>query len=149
MSELKKQFNSKSTKETIKKPAYKDPTATTIAENSHYLVEEETVKIAGTFNKDTIDILGWNINGIRAITKKTNLPNLINRKNPDIVCFYELKCGKDKYEDEELWRKLDFMKQYYYRYYNFSQIGGYAGVAVFSKLKPLSYSFFLNKKELD
>ena len=149
MNELKSQFNTKSTKETVRTPIFKDPTAKVIFENSHTRVEEELVKTAGQFNKETIDILGWNINGIRAISKKKFLPELINKRNPDIVCFYELKCGKEKYEDEEIWRKVDFMKQYYYRYYSFSQIGGYAGVAVYSKLKPLSYSFRMDKEILD
>jgi len=92
-------------------------------------------------------ILTHNINGIRSILKKDNIVNNINkhtntyinfikREDPDIICFNELKISKKDYELEYI---INNFEKYNYKCINFSyEKNGYAGVSIFSKIKPLS-----------
>ena len=51
-----------------------------------------------------IKILSYNINGIRAAIKK-DLVKWIEKSNPDIVCFQEIKANEDQF-DTEIFTKL-------------------------------------------
>ena len=104
-------------------------------------------------------IVSWNINGIRSNIicdgkfsgrlneyPKSNLKNLIDKHNPDIICFQETKCGLDTGE------KIN-VEMYPYRYWNESKGEGkrgkgYSGTAIWSKIKPKnvynSYNDFVN-----
>lgn len=115
----------------------------------HYLVEEADNQSNEEYNKPFIEVLAWNINGMRAMAKKKDLKELIRSKDPDIVCFYELRCDKYSYIAKNVRNDFNFMEIYPYKYFNFSQITGYAGVAVYSKIKPKSYSFHINHHEID
>lgn len=115
----------------------------------HYLAQEIEVPLDEEFKKSSIDIIAWNINGIRAMGKKQYLKELIRSKDPDIICFYELKCDKYSYISQNICKKFNFMEIYPYKYFNFSQISGYAGVAVYSKVKPLNYSFNIGDPDID
>lgn len=91
-------------------------------------------------------IISWNINGIRAILKKTNIINNKNKANntfieylkkedADIYCFSEIKlCLKNV----DLEKMLPLKN--YYKYYNTCsntiKKGSYSGVLVLSKIKP-------------
>ena len=44
---------------------------------------------------------------------------------------------------------MKYLDKFSYRYYSFSQIPGYSGVSVFSKIKPISYTFSLNNEAVD
>ena len=87
-------------------------------------------------------IISWNVNGLRAISKKNTIfenesgtfEEFISQKNPDILCLSEIKmnCKVDNFLDE-------FLPQYNYRYWSHcSKSTGRHGVAVFSKIKPIS-----------
>ena len=115
----------------------------------HYLAEEVDVFPNQGFNKPTIDVIAWNINGMRAMAKKNDLKELIHSKDPDIICFYELKCDKYSYISQNISKEFNFMEIYPYKYFSFSQIGGYSGVAVYSKIKPLNYEFNMGHPEID
>jgi exodeoxyribonuclease III len=81
-------------------------------------------------------IIAWNINGIRAILKKTNLIDLINYENPDIFCLSETKisCPFDNIK-EEMKNKL---KENYNQYWSPCKIKkGYSGTCIFSKTEPI------------
>ena len=92
-------------------------------------------------------ILTHNINGIRAILKKdfiinnkknknNTYLNYIKKENPDIICWNELKISKDKYDNEF---KNVLLTNYLYKCINLScEKNGYAGVSIFSKIKPIS-----------
>jgi len=94
-----------------------------------------------------VKILTHNINGIRAILKKDNIIdniskknntylNYIKKENPDIICWNELKICKDKYS-KEIGDK--FLEEYPYKCINLScEKKGYAGISLFSKIKPIS-----------
>jgi exodeoxyribonuclease III len=74
-------------------------------------------------------IVSWNVNGLRAVHKKGLFLPFLEKWEPDIVCLQEIKSQKhqnefDLKEYEEIWNSADKP--------------GYAGVAIFSKQKPLS-----------
>lgn len=77
----------------------------------------------------SIRIYSWNVNGLRAVIRKGALQDFINKEHPDILCIQETKAKQgqaevDLPEYEELW--------------NSAERPGYAGTAIFTKIKPLS-----------
>jgi len=87
-------------------------------------------------------IISWNVNGIRAIAKKTFFSDL-NRLNADIICLQETKASEDQVA-ETLRPLAD-----YNVYSNSSERPGYSGTAVASKIKPLNFSKGINIREHD
>lgn len=74
-------------------------------------------------------IYSWNVNGLRAVIRKGSLEEFIKNEQPDILCLQETKAKQgqaeiDLPEYEELWNSADRP--------------GYAGTAIFTKIKPLS-----------
>jgi len=97
-------------------------------------------------------ILSWNIVSLRALLKKNNIidnknliqntfENFIKKYNYDIICLQEIKLC-----DKTINILLDFLKdEYPYKYYNIPHTKrGYSGVAILSKIKPISYSIKFN-----
>ncbi|MGB3344193.1 MAG: exodeoxyribonuclease III [Aequorivita sp.] len=76
-------------------------------------------------------IISWNINGIRAITKK-DFFETIKQLDPDILCLQETKAQAD--EVEKALRPMGNYSQYY----NSANRKGYSGSTILSKTKPLS-----------
>jgi len=87
-------------------------------------------------------ILSWNVNGIRAISKKGFIAWL-KTESPDILCVQETKAHPDQLTDEIL------APEGYRTYWNSAEKKGYSGVAVFSKEEPLSVCKGLGIKEFD
>jgi len=75
-----------------------------------------------------VKILSWNVNGIRSVIKK-GFVEFINKEKPDIICLQETKANKDQVE-------LDLPD--YEEYWNSAEKKGYAGTAIFTKIKPIS-----------
>ena len=77
-------------------------------------------------------IFSWNVNGIRAVEKKGALADFLARKNPDIVCFQEIKI------DAEQIAKENFDEKYpeYLKFWSHAERKGYAGTAIWSKVAP-------------
>jgi len=75
-------------------------------------------------------ILCWNVNGIRAASGKGFL-EWLHVESPDILCLQETKAQPEQL-DEDLREP-----QGYRAYWNYPEIKGYAGVATFTKEKPL------------
>jgi len=76
-----------------------------------------------------MEIISWNVNGLRATLKKGFL-DFVKKENPDILCIQETKAHKDQ---------IDIMlKEYPYHYWNSAERKGYSGTAIFSKIKPIS-----------
>lgn len=76
-----------------------------------------------------LKIFSWNVNGLRAVIRKGALGEFIEEYQPDILCLQETKAKQgqaeiDLPEYEELW--------------NSAERPGYAGTAIFTKIKPLS-----------
>jgi exodeoxyribonuclease-3 len=78
-----------------------------------------------------VKILSWNVNGIRSVAGKGFL-KWLSRESPDILCLQETKA-----RPEQLNKSLTAPKSYT-TYWNNPLRQGYAGVSVFTKIKPVS-----------
>ena len=83
-------------------------------------------------------IIGWNVNGLRAVMSKGNLIPIINKEDPDIICFQETKMQEDQ---------LNFNFDGYLRYMNSAEKKGYSGTMVLTKKKPLSVTYDIKGKD--
>jgi exodeoxyribonuclease-3 len=81
-----------------------------------------------------IEILCWNVNGIRAGRGRGFLEWLY-KESPDIVCLQETKARPEQL-DKELREP-----QAYHAYWNYPERKGYSGVATFTKAKPLTVKY--------
>lgn len=80
--------------------------------------------------KNTLDILSWNVNGLRALEKKGQFDWLISQ-NIDIICLQETKSREDQLNEEVRSPKE------YFSYFNWpTEKKGYSGVAIYTKEKP-------------
>lgn len=92
-------------------------------------------------------ILVWNVNGIRAITKKEVLNGqlfneYLSSLNLDIICFNEMKIGRDQIES------LNILNEFLYQYHATSVIKkGYSGVSIYSKVMPIKSHDFTENQE--
>jgi exodeoxyribonuclease-3 len=87
-------------------------------------------------------IVSWNVNGIRAIAKKTFFTDL-ELLGPDILCLQETKA-----QDSQVAETLKPLNGYHI-YSNSAERPGYSGTAVISKIKPLHVTLGINIKEHD
>ena len=73
-------------------------------------------------------LVSWNVNGLRAVLRRNFLEYLAEER-PDILCLQETRA--EPHEVEPLWPAE------YAAYWNPARKKGYAGTAVFTKLRPL------------
>jgi exodeoxyribonuclease-3 len=83
--------------------------------------------------------ISWNVNGIRAAIKKGFL-EFIARANPEAICLQETKARPEQ---------VDFLLPDYLQYWNSAQRPGYAGAAIFTKVKPVGVKNDLGLSEHD
>ena len=76
-------------------------------------------------------IVSWNVNGIRAIAKKSFFSD-IELMGPDILCMQEIKAL-----EHQVAETLEPLKGYHL-YSNSANRPGYSGTAVITKIKPLN-----------
>jgi exodeoxyribonuclease-3 len=81
-----------------------------------------------------MQIISFNVNGIRAIHKKGLFLPFVEKYKPDIICLQEIKAQKHQIE-------VDLPD--YEEYYNPAEKPGYSGTAIISKIKPLKVIFDL------
>ena len=95
-----------------------------------------------------LQIISWNVNGIRAIMKKNDLYKLIEKEKPNIICFGETKISCPFIDtQDELKKKI---KGYRYRYWSPCLVKkGYSGTAIFSKKKPINVTYGIGSNSLD
>jgi exodeoxyribonuclease III len=101
-----------------------------------------------SFPSSTIKILSWNINGIRAVLKKKDLQKLIAKEDPTILCLNETKIDSEKLEQEGI---KHLFPKHYLQYWNCVKPPkkGYAGTAIFSKVRPLSVQYDIGVQQHD
>jgi exodeoxyribonuclease-3 len=87
-------------------------------------------------------IISWNINGIRAITKKDFFEDF-SKMDPDVICLQETKA-----QDGEVEEALSKITNYY-QYYNSAERKGYSGVAILSKKEPIAVTYDMGVAEHD
>ncbi len=73
-------------------------------------------------------IYSWNVNGIRAVSRKGSLQDFLAKHDPDILCLQETKAHQNQSE-------IDLPQ--YQEYWCSAQRKGHFGTAIFSKTKPL------------
>lgn len=76
-------------------------------------------------------ILSYNVNGIRAAFKK-DIIGFLQKENPDIVCFQEIKALQSDIDEASL------INLGYECHWFSAEKKGYSGVGIISKLKPKS-----------
>ncbi len=74
-------------------------------------------------------LYSWNINGIRAVWKKTALQLFVAAHTPDILCLQETKADQEQSPAQLAG---------YEEYWHDGERKGYSGTAIFTKIKPLS-----------
>jgi exodeoxyribonuclease-3 len=77
-----------------------------------------------------VKLLCWNVNGIRAVMKRGFL-DWLAREAPDILCLQETKATPADLPEELIYPAG------YHTYWNNPEKKGYAGVATFTRQKPL------------
>ena len=76
-------------------------------------------------------LISWNVNGLRACIKKGFL-EFFEDVDADFFAVQEIKLQEGQ---------IDLKLDGYYQYWNYAIKKGYAGCAIFTKLKPLSVSY--------
>lgn len=89
-----------------------------------------------------MNIISWNVNGLRAVLKKDFLP-WIKEENPDVLCIQETKLQEETLTDEG--RNIEG----YYSYFSFAEKKGYSGVATYSKEEAISVSHGIGIEKFD
>lgn len=89
-----------------------------------------------------MNIISWNINGVRAITQKDFFKD-IEKLAPDILCLQETKA-----QDNEVAAALAKIPGYH-QYFNSATRKGYSGVAVLSKMEPVAVTYDMGVAEHD
>lgn len=87
-------------------------------------------------------LLSFNVNGIRAISKKTFIEDM-QALDFDVICLQEIKAT-----DEQLRKAVDALKGYHI-YTNSAEKKGYSGTAIFSKKEPISVTYDIGIEEHD
>ncbi|XP_037808918.1 recombination repair protein 1 isoform X2 [Lucilia sericata] len=88
-----------------------------------------------------LKISSWNVAGLRSWLKKEGLKYL-EYEEPDIFCMQETKCTTDQLPEE-------VVRIPGYHPYWLCMPGGYAGVAIYSKIMPINVEYGIGNKEFD
>ena len=78
-------------------------------------------------------IISWNVNGIRAVERKGEIQNLIEKYNPDLLFLQEIKGTPDKFS------AYLTAPEGYEAFYNPAEKAGYAGTGVWIKNEIRKY----------
>jgi len=89
-----------------------------------------------------MEIVTFNVNGLRAILKK-DFMNWFKSQNPDILCLQEIKSTKEQVKGDIL------ETEDYNAYWNSAERPGYSGVITFSRESPIDIQFGLGIDRFD
>ena len=89
-----------------------------------------------------IEILCWNVNGIRAVKNKGFL-EWLRKESPDIICLQETKVHPDQLDRDLL------EPNGYHTYWNYGEKKGYGGVATYTRIEPVNVKYGFDKVALD
>ena len=81
-------------------------------------------------------LISWNVAGYRACVKK-GFPSFFKQEMPDIFALQEVKATLEE---------LPYIPENYYLYINPALKKGYSGTMIFTKEKPISVSYGINKE---
>ena len=88
-------------------------------------------------------IISFNVNGIRAISKKTFFEDM-ESVNPDVICLQETKASVEQVKETVEQQMSD-----YHIYANQAVKKGYSGTAIFSKIEPIEVTYDMGIEEHD
>ncbi|MEK7118807.1 MAG: exodeoxyribonuclease III, partial [Patescibacteria group bacterium] len=88
-------------------------------------------------------LVSWNVNGLRAVTKKGFL-DWLYKASPDIVGLQETKA-----EVEQLPEEIRKPKEYFSCFSHSKGRKGYSGVALYSKKEPIKVEYGIGIKKFD
>ena len=91
----------------------------------------------------SIKLVSWNVNGIRAVSKKEEFWNWFDNTDADIINFQEVRSTQ-----EQIPGKLADVDGFY-QSFNEAEKKGYSGVGIYSKIEPLEVVKGLGIEELD
>ena len=83
--------------------------------------------------------ISWNVNGLRACNDK-GFSDIFKNLDADFFCLQETKMQAGQ---------LDLAFDGYEFYWNYAEKKGYSGTAIFTKHKPISVTYGINKEEHD
>ena len=83
--------------------------------------------------------ISWNVNGLRACNDK-GFSDIFKNLDADFFCLQETKMQAGQ---------LDLAFNGYESYWNYAEKKGYSGTAIFTKHKPISVTYGINKEEHD
>ncbi len=89
-----------------------------------------------------VNLISWNVNGIRAALRKGMLDSMSKLK-PDVLCVQETKA-----QDDQVREALNELKGYHI-YSNSAVKKGYSGTAILSKEEPISVTSDMGIEEHD
>jgi exodeoxyribonuclease-3 len=87
-------------------------------------------------------IYSWNVNGLRAVSKK-GLFEWIENEKPDILCLQETKLQEETLADNI--RNIEG----YNSYFSFAEKKGYSGVVTYCKNQPISVKYGIGNSKFD
>ena len=88
---------------------------------------------------ETMKFISWNVNGLRACNDK-GFSDIFKNLDADFFCLQETKMQAGQ---------LDLTFDGYESYWNYAEKKGYSGTAIFTKHKPISVAYGINKEEHD
>ncbi len=89
-------------------------------------------------------IVSWNVNGLRAVHRNGYWQTFLKEVKPDILCLQETKATPDQLSDELI------NAGGYSAFFSSSEMKkGYSGVALYTKIEPLSVIYGLGEPEFD
>ncbi len=91
----------------------------------------------------SIKLVSWNVNGIRAVSKKEDFWSWFENDESDIINFQEVRATQ-----EQIPKRLAEMDEFH-KFYNEAEKKGYSGVGTYSMIEPLSVEKGLGVEELD
>lgn len=89
-----------------------------------------------------MNIITYNVNGIRAAVKKGFL-EWLKKEQPDILCLQEVKASPSQID------LTPFTDMGYTAYWHEAEKKGYSGVAIFSKVAPLGVTYGMGNPKYD
>jgi exodeoxyribonuclease-3 len=90
-----------------------------------------------------MEILSWNVNGIRAAAGK-GLITWLKARSPDILCVQESKARREQLSDE-----IANVDGYESHWHWPTEKKGYSGVGIYTKVKPVSVDTGMGVPEFD
>ena len=89
-----------------------------------------------------MNILSWNVNGIRA-AGKNGFSDWFTRQNAEVICIQETKARPEQLDDSLLHPGK------YHSYWHSAEKPGYSGVAIYAKTEPKSLQTGIGIPEID